>query len=127
MASTYICESIARVAHKTIRQAAKIPYMMKDENEVATQEGTYFNKLDGELGLDTYEALCADTADVVLETIYYCQTELVSVGEALYEARKLLNPNFDRNEEVSPAATVSQQHTFIQRLCMHVLMLIIFL
>ena len=112
MASTYICESIARGVHKTIRQAAKIPYMMEEEKDVATQEGTYFNRLDGELGLDTYKALCADTADVVLETIYYCQTELASLGDKLYESRKMLNPDFDHNEQVSPAATVSQQHIF---------------
>ena len=116
---------IARGAHKTIRHVAKLPYMMKDEKTVATQEGTYFNELEGELSQETYKALCADTADVVLETIYYCQREVSSLGHSLFESRKMLNPNFDHNEEVSPAATVTA--TYIQRSCMHVLVLIIFL
>jgi hypothetical protein len=125
MASTYVCEWMTRRVHTTIRQSAKIPSMMGDEKTVATREGTYFNRLNGGLDLETYKALCADTADVVLETIYYCQSELGSLGKSLYESRKILNPNFDPDEEVSPAATVTA--TYIQRLCMHVLMLIIFL
>jgi len=125
MASTYVCEWMTRRVHTTIRQSAKIPSMMGDEKTVATREGTYFNRLNGGLDLETYKALCADTADVVLETIYYCQSELGSLGKSLCASRKILNPNFDPLEEVSPAATVTA--TYIQRLCMHVLMLIIFL
>ena len=86
---------------------------MMGGEEVVTQEGTYFDQLNGGLGKETYEALCADTADVVLETIYYCQTELASLGDVLYGSRKLLNPKFDKTEEVSPATTVAA--TYIQR------------
>ena len=116
---------IGRGVHKAIRQVAKLPCMMMDKEEAVTQEGTYFDQLDGVLGIATYKALCADTADVVLETIYYCQTELDSVRKSLRETRRVLNPNSDHNEEVSPAATVAA--TYTQRSCMHVLALIIFL
>ena len=108
MASNYICEVVARGAHKIIREAAKIPYMMEDEKDVATQNGAYFNQLEGDLSEETYKALCAHDADVVLETIYYCQTELLSVrtSRSLQATRRVLNPNFDHNEEVRPAPTV---------------------
>jgi hypothetical protein len=112
---------VARHANKLIREAVKIiPH-----GNVATEEGIYKDLLDRELGVEIHKALCADTADVVLETIYYCQTELASVSEALYESRIRLNPDLDRNEEVSPAASITA--TYIHRSCMHVLALIIFL
>ena len=109
MANRNLRARIGHGAYKVIRVAAKIPHL-----NAATQEGIYIDRLARELGVENYTAMCAaDNADVVLETIYYCQTELSSVGETLSKSRIRLNPDFDRNEEVSPAATIYHSNIFL--------------
>lgn len=80
--------------------------MLKEESEVANQKGTVFNQLRGDFIEEKYEAMCADTADVVLETICYCQTEHSSLVVSLQASQTRLNPNFDDTEQVSTVGTV---------------------
>ena len=48
---------------------------------------TFFHQLRGIFIEEKYKAMCADTGDVVLETIYYCQTD-VAVPVSLCRQRK---------------------------------------
>ena len=114
----------ARSVYKGVRQAAKIPYIITPKKVVAIQKGGFFNKLEGDLGQEEYQELCAVTADVMLVRIIYGQTELDDLSKSLDKSRRLLNSNFD-NTKVRPAATVAA--IYVQRSCMHVLVLRIFL
>lgn len=57
----------------------------------------WFSKV---LGDEKYDELCQDRS-LVLEEIWYCQSELGSVGKSLQPSRRLKNPNFHENKQVS--------------------------
>jgi hypothetical protein len=102
MSSSGVTKLIGRGVYNTFRKAAKIPvdidrHLLHGENTVL--KGSVYDRVEGEIGEEAFKELCQDDA-LVLETIFYCQEELHSLGKSLQASRKLLNSSFDENEQV---------------------------